>query len=293
MPKLLLAVANHGDSQLAYLERVLDNAETYSFETTVLVDTDFDMSGLISGRRIPITQRLLRDAVGYLIPYKHRPFFAENSSNYDFFLYTENDIFVPESAIDFIMKESGSLRDDEILGFCRYEVRENIKYLTDHDFSSPLTNYEPWSEGKHTFFTPFNLHFGCYLVSASQLKRAIASGGYLVTPHVGPYGVLEQGASDIYTQCGFVPKYLPLPIAAVLVHHMPNKYVNATVGDPRASRCPVELLSEQLRRIGEKPNLRPLKRDNWFKRAHSYARWRLRLFERSVRHSVRGAKNAT
>jgi hypothetical protein len=123
-----------------------------------------------------------------------------------------------------------------------------------------------------------------YSLSKQQLRRAIFSGGYLVSPHVRPYGILEQGSSDIYTQCGFKPKFLPLPINPVLVHHIPNKYVLLETAAPRFSICVLAVLSDKL---GPKPRLPPLNPKPLFVQALVEVDRKLRKFERSVRLWIR------
>ena len=145
-------------------------------------------------------------AVGVDLPFKHRQYFCEKLDDFDYFLFTENDILVTQESVDFIVEKSSLIEHNEIIGFCRYEEKEGVKYFTDYDVGSRLTLHHAWRQSGQVFFTPDSMYSGCYLLSKSQLKRAILSGGYLVSPHVRPYGILEQGSSDIYTQCGFKPK---------------------------------------------------------------------------------------
>ena len=54
----------------------------------------------------------------------------------------------------------------------------------------------------------------------------VKSGNFLVHPHDGPYGILEQGASDPYTSCG-MEKVFPLDLLSLerlMIKHLPIKY---------------------------------------------------------------------
>jgi hypothetical protein len=285
--RLLISIANYGDSQLDYLEKVIDNFETYSHEVELVIDTTVNLSNIIERKKLPISQRLFDPSVACTLPFKHREYFAKNIDRYDYFLYLENDLYIPQTAIDFVIDETANLEKDEIIGFFRFENDHGIQYITDHDISCPLSKYHAWKNNGHMFFAPFILHSGCYLVSKDQLKHAIASGGFLARPHTGPYGMLEQGASDIYTQCGFKSKFLPVPIAPVLIHHMPDKYVQMPTAAPRFS---VDALSVLETKLGNKPKLKPLLQPNMVFRLYQELRYELNLVERKIRHRLRGKR---
>lgn len=286
--RLLISIANYGELQLNYLQRIIDNFATYSYETSIVIDTTVDLTHIINERKY-ISQRIFDSSVGQALPFKHRDYFAKNLARYDLFLYTENDHFIPQHSIDFITKESADLEDDEIIGFIRYEIDKGIYYLIDQDINLPISKFHAWEDNGHIFFTPFIFHSGCYLISQEQLRHAIASGGYLARPHIGPYGMLEQGASDIYTQCGFKPKFLPLPIEPVLIHHMPDKYVQM----PNSVRFDVKVLSVLATKLGDKPKLEPMYQPNIFSRLYKKLRYELNLVERKVRHRIRGGRQSS
>lgn len=282
--RLLISIANYGDTQLDYLEKVIDNFKSYTHEVELVIDTTVNLSNIINNKNFSITQRIFEPSVAFTLPFKHRDYFAENIDRYDYFLYTENDLLIPQKAVDFVIGESAHLEKDEIIGFFRYENDHGIQYMADHDISCPISNFHPWKNNELLFFAPFILHSGCYLVSKEQLSHAIASGGYLTSPHIKPYGMLEQGASDIYTQCGFKSKFLPLPIDPVLIHHMPDKYVQMPLALPRFS---VSILSELENRAGNKPKLKPLYQPNIIFRLYRKLRYELNLIERQFRHRIR------
>ena len=80
--------------------------------------------------------------------------------------------------------------------------------------------------GAHTFAEFTNEHAGFYMLTQSQLKRAIASGGFLRGPHRGRYDWPETAATDPYTSCGFKKVICVSELERFLVHHMPNPYVH-------------------------------------------------------------------
>jgi len=283
--KLLVAIANFGISQLNYLSQTLLNIQNFSFEKQIVIDTTCDISSLLENHHTNIITRKFDSSIATALPFQHRAYFAEHLDDFDFFLFTENDILIPQHAIDFILQHTAYLDCDEIIGFCRYESKGEYLYLTDQNVQYPLTHYKAWQEKNQLYFTPSNMHSGCYLLTKNQLRKAIISGGYLVRPHTSPYGMLEQGASDIYTQCGFKPKFLPLPIEPVLVHHLPDKYVNSETAMPNFNTHVLSVLSEK---PGTKPQLTHQNKAIFPVRAVIKIKYHLARFERKFRRWVRG-----
>lgn len=282
--RLLISIANYGDSQLDYLEKVLDNFASYTHDVTICIDTTVDLTALIKNRS-KVIQRIYPPSVGTKLPFKHRKYFAQHIENYDHFLYTENDHLIPQKAIDYIVSASSDIESDEIIGFVRFETKNNVRYINDFDIAHPISESHAWQQSRHIFFSPYNFHSGCYLLSKEQLYRAISSGGYLVSPHVNPYGMLEQAASDIYTQCGFKQKLLPLPIDPVLIQHMPNKYISMNSALPSFN---LDALSVLEKKLSDKPKLKTMSPPSILKRLLINTDYKAKLLERRIRHYIRG-----
>ena len=85
--------------------------------------------------------------------------------------------------------------------------------------------------GEHTVAEFTNEHAGFYILTRDQLRRAIASGGYLRDAHEGRFGMLESGATDPFTSCGFRKVLSISAFDDFLIHHIPNTYVGR-VGFP-------------------------------------------------------------
>ena len=81
------------------------------------------------------------------------------------------------------------------------------------------------SFGPYTFAYFTNEHSACYILTQDQLRRAIASGGFLLPPHQGRYDLLCTAATDPYTQCGFRKLICISRIEDFLLHHLPNQYL--------------------------------------------------------------------
>ena len=90
------------------------------------------------------------------------------------------------------------------------------------------------SEGEGDFILAYftNEHAACYLLTQKQLRNAIQSGGFLVSPHEGPYDLLCTAATDPYTQCGFKKMICISHLEDFIVPHLSSKYAGKLgVGD--------------------------------------------------------------
>jgi 2-polyprenyl-3-methyl-5-hydroxy-6-metoxy-1,4-benzoquinol methylase len=135
------------------------------------------------------------------------------------------------------------LADDEVAGFFRFERAEDgtVTYPDVH------WNYH-WdirsacSKGGYSFAFFTNEHAACYILSRAQLHRAINSGGFLVSPHQGRYGLPESAATDPYTRCGFTKLVCISHLDDFLIHHLPNKYVGKQGLDAVRFACQIQAL---------------------------------------------------
>lgn len=284
--KWFLSIANFGTDQTDYLAQMLDVFETYDCPPDIVIDTTDDLRTLFEKRKVLCDQRIFPRSIGTGLPYQHRRLFRDHLDEYDYFMYAENDLLIPEEAIRYIVEARSDLHPDDLMGFCRFEENsDGLRYLLDHDVTLPLTLKHAWLVNSRVLFSPFVLHSGAYLISRSELKRAIDSGGYLVPPHQGPYGVLEQGASDVYTQCGFRAKCLPVPVTPVLIHHLPNKYVSSRTANARLPVAALDVLAEH---FGPEPKLDYHLAPSALGRWGAGIRSQVRFFEKLLRHWFRG-----
>src|SRR5208337_3441409 len=99
---------------------------------------------------------------------------------------------------------TAELGPEEIAGFLRYEVDDEGRKSMDEVFG--YYRWKPESvekRGNYVIAQFTNEHAGLYMLTKAQLKRAIASGGFLRDPYEGRYGLPETAATDPYCCCGF------------------------------------------------------------------------------------------
>jgi 2-polyprenyl-3-methyl-5-hydroxy-6-metoxy-1,4-benzoquinol methylase len=163
----------------------------------------------------------------WTLPFAHKQVFADRVEEYDLFIYSEDDIGITRENIEAFVEITPKLNEDEIAGFLRYE----------YDAKGVVFLDEPWghyhwkpdsvrSRGRYTVAEFTNEHAGFYILTRAQLKRALASGGFLRAPYRGRYNWPETAATDPYTVCGFRKVICISELERFLVHHASNKYVH-------------------------------------------------------------------
>jgi 2-polyprenyl-3-methyl-5-hydroxy-6-metoxy-1,4-benzoquinol methylase len=220
--RILVAVASYGTRNDRHLSQILQEYQSMSFEVHIVV---------LSNIRKPLAPSIevvvgLPNKNPWSLPFLHKNIFAERLECYDIFLYTEDDILITESNIWSFLAVSSQLHEDEIAGFIRIEAGPDgtVNY-PDVQFNFHWDINSVKVRGEYTLAHFTNEHAACYLLTQSQLRLAIKSGGFLVEPHEWKYDLLCSAATDPYTQCGFL-KLIPIShLSEFTVHHLSDKYV--------------------------------------------------------------------
>jgi 2-polyprenyl-3-methyl-5-hydroxy-6-metoxy-1,4-benzoquinol methylase len=219
--RVLVAVASYGSANDRYLERIIQEYRSMSFNVDIVVVSNINKNlGPEVGQLIGLPNKN-----PWSLPFSHKKLFADGLEKYDVFVYSEDDILLTERNLRAFLDLTAALDDDEVAGFLRIErdAHENLNYPDMHE----SFHWEPASvrsRGIYTLASFTNEHSACYVLTRAQLASAIRSGGYLVGPHEGKYDLLCTAATDPYTQCGFTKLIAVSHVEDFTVHHMSNKY---------------------------------------------------------------------
>ena len=220
--KMLVVIASYGSANDRHLLRVLGEYRSMPYATDIIVlsnapkDLGSDIAVIVG----------LPGKHPWSLPFGHKRIFANRINDYDLFVYSEDDMLITERNIEAFRQSTTVLQDDEIAGFLRFErLKDGTRSYPDVHLGYHWDVQTLRSRGKRTwaFFT--NEHAASYILTRSQLQRAIDSGGFLVEPHEGKYDLLCAAATDPYTQCGMQKMICVSHIDDFLIHHLPNKYV--------------------------------------------------------------------
>ena len=220
--RILVVIANYGLKNTVYVERLFKEYRSMSYDVDVVVLSNIPKE---FGSDIEVSVGLpAKDP--WSLPFKHKKIFAERIDEYDLFIYSEDDTLVKQENIEAFLKVTRVLPEDELAGFLRYEEDTRGK-----KYCSTAHSHYHWVPSsvkairEYVFAQFTNAHSASYILTREQLKKALASGGYLVPPHKGYYDLLCTAATDPYTQCGFRKMICISHIDDFLLHHLPNQYI--------------------------------------------------------------------
>jgi len=220
--KILVAIANFGTKNAKHLVRLLKEYRSmtrYRVDIVVLSNIPKHL-----GSDIEVIVGLPTNNP-WSLPFGYKKLFFERAQQYDLFIYSEDDTLITERNIDSFVNISKVLPGNYIAGFIRYEISESGK-----KFYSTIHAHYHWDHnsvvqhGEYIFARYTNDHSGCFILTQSQLKKSIQSGGFLLPPRMGRYDMLVTAATDPYTQCGMKKVICISHLDDFCLHHLPNVY---------------------------------------------------------------------
>ena len=237
--RILIAIAHHGTKNRVYLDRMLDAIRGMSFEVHVVILSEAE-------KDLPADVEIrvgLPSKDPWSLPFAHRALFDERQDDYDLFVYSEDDTLIEERHLRTFLDLCSLLPEDHLPGSLRFELHPDgsPSYCSIHShYRFDPTSVQRFGEIDVVRFS--NDHAAWYAITQDQLKRAIRSGGFLVAPHRGWYDMLVSAATDIFTRCGFTRVLCLDRIDDLLVHHMPNVYLDRFGIDDASFRTQMETL---------------------------------------------------
>jgi 2-polyprenyl-3-methyl-5-hydroxy-6-metoxy-1,4-benzoquinol methylase len=220
--RVLVAIASYGVGHLELLKKIILQYQAMAMKVDVVVLSEAPKD---LGANVEVVVGLPAKNP-YSLPFAHKAVFAERVDRYDLFVYSEDDNGVNEGNIRAFLEATAQLEPDEIAGFLRYEIYPSGERFMDEVFEH--YHWKPGSvarRGPYTIAEFTNEHAGFFILTQSQLKRAIASGGFLRAPYEGVYDLRETAATDPYTCCGFRKVICISRLEDFLIHHADNRYV--------------------------------------------------------------------
>jgi len=219
--RVLVVIASYGMKNIDFLKKLIRSYQGMAMNTDVVVVSDGPKD---CGPDVRVVVGL-PSKNPWSLPFAHKRIFAENMDRYDLFVYSEDDMEVTENNIQAFLSVTPYLAEDEIAGFLRYEVDESGKWSFPE--AHGVYHWKPGSvkqRGNYTIAEFTNEHSAFYLLTQAQLKKVIASGGFLREPYEGRYDMLCSAATDPYTSCGFKKVICISAIENFLIHHLSNRY---------------------------------------------------------------------
>lgn len=218
-PSIQVVIANYGQRNDVYLRRMLAEFRSMQLRLDLHV-----LSNVPKDLGSDVTVHVgLPTGNPRSLPFAHRQLFAEHIDKADYFVYCEDDTLISERNIRAFVEVNAELNADEIPGFLRVEnVSPEERYVESAHGPYRWNPSSTVRRGSWTFASFTNHHSACTMASRAQIQRAIASGGFLVRPHISRFAMLESAACDLYTQCGMTRMVCLSRIEDFLVPHLSN-----------------------------------------------------------------------
>jgi SAM-dependent methyltransferase len=239
--KILVAIANYGTKNEAYLQQLLTEYRRMPFEVHIVVLSNIPKE---LGKDVEVKVGLPAKNP-WSLPFGHKRLFADRVSKYDLFIYTEDDTLITERNIRAFLQTTQILPRDKVAGFLRYEKSpDGTRHISSaHGNFHWLPESVGTSLGEH--FARFtNDHSACYILTRHQLETALASGGFLTEPYEAEYDMLCSAATDPYTRCGLTKVINISRIEDFLLPHLPNKYIGVFGTEYSIFAAQIEALKE-------------------------------------------------
>jgi hypothetical protein len=227
----------YNKSRIQYLNRVIEAAESYSFTTDIFIHTHqfFEKSSLYPYKgNLEIIVHTLANEHPFLLPWKCRDLLKSQRDDYDIFMYVEDDILVPQNAIDYWLKNKNNVMFEECnLGFLRIETADNKDYLSDLEgMKFPYRTMQ--IEDQTYLINETNTYCAFWIYDKAEFQRWTDSMYYDINNITG-YDTRERSAIGLH---GIRPpngwyRYTLFPLVAhkridpeCKIYHIPNNYVN-------------------------------------------------------------------
>jgi hypothetical protein len=228
MKKLLVVIVNYGEEQLNYLQQVIDELKSFQkYKVTIVVHSNINLPNI---KGIDLLNVIKMDDYEYL-PMTCRQTIDQESDNFDYFIFTENDHLWKEHHIDKYIEYESILPKNRIAGLIQYEENETGRYypayhwIYDWDYNS----IEEYNGKKFAHFT--NIHQACFIISKEQLSKIKQNHDF--TQFLAPdtqYSSKCRTNTDIYRYAGMKKLICISEFEDNLIHHLPNIYINGDKG---------------------------------------------------------------
>lgn len=124
--------------RMKYVDQIISNMNTYEFQTDVFIHTNNSQLMVSNFNKnyngiIQIISHDLSECHPFFLTWKCRELMSTQKDKYDYFMYLEDDILVPLSAIKYWLKYHPKCESQNYnLGFLRIETdSDKVEYITD------------------------------------------------------------------------------------------------------------------------------------------------------------------
>lgn len=220
--------------RLPYINNIIQETNKYEYTTDIYIHTnsiDLHMGMLptYTNGSITIVYHSLSGTNPFYLTWRCREYLKRQRDDYDIFMYIEDDILVPYTAVKYWSEYNEKLIAlNYNLGFVRIEVENDTEYITDlfgekFDTFINIDNEQYCVNNK-------NPYCAFWIYNKNEFNKFVESKYYDINNITG-YGIREQSAVGLHGLETDWYKNTLIPMVGntltprCKIYHMPNNYV--------------------------------------------------------------------
>ena len=175
------------NTKFPYLKKIVEEYNKYPSEVDIYIHTNklfdlnqIDYSPYKNGKVLLIKHNLFKYSLfkgkNYYLTWASRKLLSLQRNQYDFFLYQEDDIFIPKNTfIYWLNNKDECLNNNSNLGFLRIEIKDKEEYIS--DLTEKLTK-EKYINGNKYIINDINPYCAFWIYDKKEFNRWLDSGLY-------------------------------------------------------------------------------------------------------------------
>jgi hypothetical protein len=223
------------EERISFVNTIINEINNYEISTDIFIHTnnsDLDINYFIpyTNGCIEIVYHDMTNQDPHTLPMKCKDLLKEQRDYYDIFMYIEDDILVPYTAISYWLKYHPTLLNNSYnLGFFRIEIKNEEEYITDL-YGTKLYSFITINNIKYSL-NRNNTYCAFWIYNKAEFNRFVDSKYYDDTNIVG-YGIRERIGIGLHGIRTNWYKGTLIPIENNMLHqhckiyHIANNYVN-------------------------------------------------------------------
>tara|TARA_R110000744_G_scaffold284621_4_gene396154 strand:+ start:1027 stop:1770 length:744 start_codon:yes stop_codon:yes gene_type:complete len=227
MIKVLVVLVNYGEEQLNYLQQVVTEFKSFKkYKVFIVVHSNIPLEG-IKG----IDETFVVELEDYqLLPMTCRQTIDDNSKDYDYYIFSENDHLWKEYHIDNYIEYEKILPLDRVAGLIQYEENDTGRFYPAYHahYEWDWDSVEEYGNKKFAHFT--NIHQASFILSKEKLAQIKEQQDFTQFFSNDHYSVKCKTNTDIYGHAGMKKLICISEFESNLIHHLPNIYINGDSG---------------------------------------------------------------
>jgi hypothetical protein len=229
MKASLNIVFHYREDRLKFINRIIETARTYPFETAIYVHTNIPLPVNLPINGNPVHGNLEHP---FMLPQKTKLWMANHKLDFDTFIFIEDDILITLDAINYWLKYKWLVGKRFNPGFLRIELDSNkTEFLTDINFKIPQNLIS--ISGEEFIINGINPYCACWIYELKEFNNYMASKWWI-------YKREDKCDYDLRAReaAGNIKNYyatlIPWKNGGIdkdcRIYHMANNYVGKNIG---------------------------------------------------------------